>query len=443
MIAMTAIPSNYAIAADQLKSPYFVDGVHCEGLDDQELDAKIKEFYADDAIAKLGVKAQNQAKCEKLFSKFGIDKFQWVTPDDLEKLNFGLKNSGKFKSLEVQIEKSELQNHVHLKGNFAQFEPQTYYSFNFKGGIEKGGVTGNRRTTKADGLVQFHKRGPENPGIFDLGFTSLRSSAKAPLSSAELRRKNEDVAMNDAEKKAQAKQNWQFDEIFYRVPLNNGALSIPLNMRVGVNSSKLSLDEVSDSNFNMELGTEFQPDMFMPTKIGLSLLYSTFSSLGQETLLRESEGKGVNRQIVFVGASEDFSTRGLSGHLKFYRSLTSDLHYFGDVDLRFKFSEFAGIKSSIGFAQDLVYGAILPEHRFGLPNREQVQIYYLGESDFQAFEADHKITLKAGYGDLYAEGNSPKNRYSRFQSFAEVGLKTRADNIDVGLSFIYGNQRLY
>ena len=447
LIAALCLPSSYALGADTLKSPYFIDGVHCEGLQDKDRDKAIADVYSDDEVAKLGLKAQNQIFCEQIFSKHGIQKFQWVTPDDLEKLTFGLKRSGKYKNIDVRIEKSELQNHVHLKIKFEQFEPRNYYSVNVASVSDKGSATGNRLTSKADLLFQYQKRGAENPAMFDLGVQTINSSAPSPLSNEEMKKGNKDVVLDTSEALAQSKQNWDYSEIFYRVPLSNGNPSIPIDFKLGLNNSRLSKDDVSDVNTNFEFAGHYQPDELVPLKYKFSLLYSTYSATGAQSIVRKKEEdkskKRNNKNIVFVGVRQDLKSKFFSGYINFNRSLTSDLHYFYDYDFRFRLAELGGIVGSLGLSEGVVYGAILPEHRFGLPNRSTIDLYLLAEKDFRAFESDNKLTLKGGLRNLSSDRNTTKEGYSRDQVFAEIGVKSRLDNVDVGLSFIYGSQRLY
>jgi hypothetical protein len=449
LIAAMSLPSSYALGTETLKSPYFIDGVHCEGLQDKDRDKTIGEVFADDEVAKLGVKAQNQIFCEQIFSKHGIQKFQWVTPDDLEKLTFGLKRSGKYKNIDVRIEKSELQNHVHLTIKFEQFEPRNYFSVNVSSGSDKGSATGSRQTTTADLLFQYQKRGAENPAMFDLGLHTINSSAPSPLSVEEIKKGNKDVVLDTSETLAQSKQNWAYTEVFYKVPLLQGNPSFPIDFKLGLNKSRLSKDEVSDVNTNFELSSSYKPDELVPLKYKFSLLYSTYSATGAQSIIRkkdEEEDKNQKRKdvhIVFAGIRQDFKARFLSFYLNFNRSLTSELHYFYNYDIRLRLSELGGIVGSLGFSEDMVYGAILPEHRFGLPNRSLFDIYLLAEKDFRAFESDNKVTFKGGARHLASDRNASRGGYSRDQGFAEIGIKSRLDNVDVGLSFIYGSQRLY
>lgn len=447
MLALAMLAqSNYAVAEEPLKSPYFIDAVHCDGLEDKDMDARMAEFYVDEEVAKLGVKAQNQTNCEKIFSKFGIQKFNWVTPDDLEKLRFGLIRSGKFKNIAVRIEKSELQNHVHLKVKFEQFEPRNYYSVDLSSGFDKGGATGSRNTSKAEATFRYKQRGAENQPTFSVGLKSMNSSARAPLSSDELRKDNDEIILNEQEALAQAKQNWQFNEVSYTVPLTNGIYHFPIDMKVGLNLSRLSQDEVNNSNFNVDFSSAYQPDVFIPVKFRFSLFYSTYLASGSERIVKAKKDEkraDKSRQIVFAGLTEDIKSKYVSLHLTFNRSLTSELHYFYDYDLRFRLGEMAGLVGSVGAAKNAVYGAILPEHRFGLPNRATTDFYGLVESGFRAFDTDNKVALKGGLRGMASEKEPSKPGYFRLQSFAELGVKTRMDHVDVGLSFIYGNKRLY
>jgi hypothetical protein len=448
LAAALSLQSTHAIGAPTLKSPYFIDGVHCEGLQDAERDKTLGEIFADEEVAKLGIKANNQMICEKIFSKYGIDKFQWVTPDDLEKLTFGLKRSGKYKNIDVRIEKSELQNHVHLKIKFEQFEPRNYYSVSVSSGSDKGSATGSRQTTKADLLFQYQKRGAENPAMFDLGVQTIKSSAPSPLSIEEIKKGNKEVVLDTSEAIVQSKQNWDYTEFFYKVPLL-GTPSIPMDFKLGLNNSRLSKDEVSAVNTNFELSSYYKPDELIPVKYKFSLLYSTYTATGAQSIIRkkdEEEDKNQKRNdkhIVFAGIRQDFKASFLSGYLNFNRSLTSELHYFYDYDLRFRLAELGGVVGSLGFSDNTVYGAILPEHRFGLPNRSLFDIYLLAEKDFRAFESDNKVTFTGGVRNLSSDRNASRGGYSRDQGFAEIGIKSRLDNVDVGLSFIYGSQRLY
>jgi hypothetical protein len=110
------------------KSPYFIDGMRCEGLEGTIDEEKLGQNFPDKEVAAVGIKALRQTQCEAIFHQYNVDKFQWVTPEDLEALSFFLRHGKKFASVDIRIEKSELQNHVYLIGQFKPFAPKNHYS---------------------------------------------------------------------------------------------------------------------------------------------------------------------------------------------------------------------------------------------------------------------------------------------------------------------------
>ncbi|RYZ48713.1 MAG: hypothetical protein EOP07_25475, partial [Proteobacteria bacterium] len=163
------------------RSPYFIDGIHCEGIDELDPGEDLTRSYPDE-VAEIGIKTRRQVLCESIFAKSGVSKFQWVTPEDLEKLSFILKHSKRFQGADLRIEKSELQNHIHLIGRFTMFEAKNQYRINFKQSLEGNGADGQRLSSIGDASIHFNKRGVVNPAPFVLGIKYRSSNAKDPLS---------------------------------------------------------------------------------------------------------------------------------------------------------------------------------------------------------------------------------------------------------------------
>lgn len=445
-VLMILARPEYLFAAEGLKSPYFIDGVHCEGLEDSYRDEMFARQYRDDVVAKMGVKARNQTACERIYAEFGIEKFQWITPEDLERLSFGLKRSGRYKSVDIRIEKSELQNHVHLKGKFVQYDPEIYVTLNAHSGLEKGQSTGNRSTIDTDGLVEFNKRGRNNHSL-GLGFRTKQSTAKEALSAEELKIGDRPIVMTEEEQAAQSKQSWQYREMFFKGPVNEGIGRFPIDLRIGFNTTKLAQDERGTSNVSVDMMSSYDADYYLPVKFGFFLKYATYNATGAEVVRKESKddpsSKSKSKSIIFAGISEEFDTARVWGDVRFYRALSSEMHYFYSYDFGLRLTEFAGFDHSVGIASDAVYGAILPEHRFGLPNRDLTQIFYQGDSRFSLLGSENSLRIRAGMMSLSSTTSMKDEEFRRTAEFAEVGIKTRADNLDIGLSFIYGNQRLY
>jgi len=93
-----------------LKSPYFIDGVHCEGL------TAINDSvwpYNEEMFSGI-MESRNQNACESIFSIYGVTVYEWYTPEKLASIANHLKKNEDFSSAELSIKKSEMQNHVHL-----------------------------------------------------------------------------------------------------------------------------------------------------------------------------------------------------------------------------------------------------------------------------------------------------------------------------------------
>lgn len=445
LASLAATTSSHALASAEVrKSPYFIDGIHCEGLEGLLDDYNLKRQYPDEEVAAVGLKTIRQSHCEGIFKEYGIEKFQWVTPEDLEKLSFTLKRSNKFRSADIRIEKSDLQNHVHLIGVFTAFDPKTRYSLDFSSGLENDKSAGSRTTTKAEGSVSFNQRGLNNPAPYVLGVKYFNSTAGRPLNAEELRPNDQDVAMTDNEKAAQGRQNGYYGGAKLRInfPYSSLYRGIYTYGEVGLGTSRLTGDERSTSNITYELGTAYQYDPLIPTVTRFSLLYADYSATASEVYYTDKTKNSKAKSLVFAGFAQDMQTQQISGKLRFYRSLTTDMHYFGDFDLMFRLGEYAEMNHGLGFAETVIKGAVLPEHRFGLPDRQEFQLYYRADYNLAAFGAKNKAWLKVGVASYQAH-NDLENSYSREQGFGELGLKTQTEDFDLGLSFIYGDRRLY
>jgi REP element-mobilizing transposase RayT len=154
-----------------LSSPYFVDGVHCEGFSFE------KESYwpykeEDAAIMK---KAQFEGACIGFFASYGIKLFQWYTPENLQNLTNLMRKTEEFNAVDVSIKKSELPNHIHL---FVKFAPDQTNKKHLS--FETRSYAGNkkekpRQTNKLAFEWTNNKNYPIATNTY--GFKNLRSTA--------------------------------------------------------------------------------------------------------------------------------------------------------------------------------------------------------------------------------------------------------------------------
>jgi hypothetical protein len=108
-----------------LKSPYFIDGLHCEGFNANN--ESVWPFNEEGISAVREVR--NQSACDSIFSIYGVNVYEWYTPEKLESVANHLKKTEDFASAELSIKKSEMQNHVHL---FLTVKPKTTSEKNIK-----------------------------------------------------------------------------------------------------------------------------------------------------------------------------------------------------------------------------------------------------------------------------------------------------------------------
>ena len=223
-----------------------------------------------------------------------------------------------------------------------------------------------------------------------------------------------------------------------------GYRDIFLFMDFGTTGSRLSGDEDRTSSPRYELGVQMQNDPLVQTFTQLSLFYTTVAATGSEIVYASNDKTHTNHEksMAFAGFSQNYASKALDGHLRFYRSLTDEMHYFADFDARFQISEWLDITHSLGVDTFYVRGAILPEHRLGLPDHHESRVYYRADRSFHALGAENKLWCKLGMA-TYDADNQLDNPYSRESFFAQVGVKRQTDNFDLGLSLLYGDRRLY
>lgn len=438
--------SSASLAADtDFKSPLFIDGIHCEGHADSKLGEALRKNYSNDEIAAVGVKAQLQLLCEALFKEFGVEKFQWVTPGDLERLDFTLKHSKRFQSVDLSIKKSEMQNHVHLVGQFQQFSKKTHYTVNGSSSVERGNADdGNRYTQRLNGHIDFERQGEVNLAPLVFGFDFRNSTAKHPLSVETLKEGGEETTLTLEEQIAQARPSGSYGHVEMRLNLLRLRSYTPF-FTIGLDHTRISGDKTFSRTNSYEAGVVFHGDplLSMNSRTQLSILNANYVATGTETIVPKGQGSGRGaRNITFAGLSGAGSSSWMDADFRLYRSITQDLHFFGNVDVLFKLGDYLGLDHGLGVSQEVVRGAVLPEHRLGLPDRNVAKGFWRVGRDFTAFGAKQSLTVDAGFG-IYSATNYTENSYSVGNFYGQLAYVTHADLFDVSLAFAYGSQRLY
>ncbi len=105
--------SIYSALADEriYSSPYFIDGLHCQGLA-EHVGWETLFISQEEAEAQRQLEAQED--CTELFKVFGLEKYTWMSPEELERVSAQVSQSVYFQEAQLSIKKSDLKNHIHI-----------------------------------------------------------------------------------------------------------------------------------------------------------------------------------------------------------------------------------------------------------------------------------------------------------------------------------------
>jgi len=107
-----ARPSQNDKTDKDLPSPYFVVGFLCEGL--PEVSASTSLLFGKEFSERL-YKEQLTSACDRNFESLGIEKYTWVSGQDLERVDFLLNSKNRFQKHRIEILAAEAPGHVYLK----------------------------------------------------------------------------------------------------------------------------------------------------------------------------------------------------------------------------------------------------------------------------------------------------------------------------------------
>jgi REP element-mobilizing transposase RayT len=251
------------ISEEQLPSPYFIDGVHCEGF---KFETESSWPYKEET-AKEAKRAQIESACKGFFNSYGIELFQWYTPENLESLSNTIRKAEEFYSVELNIKKSELPNHIHL---FLKTVPKTVDSkiFRMESRSYKGRGDEGGRTTQ---ILGFDWTNNKNYPIAtsSFGFKHFNSKANSPvdLKGSQISDLNKDIINISS---------YHATDIYGAFSLPYGRYGFGMDMAIhflpnNINSAHKTL---SDSYYTLVF-TNKQKSLLGNSEIGLILDHST------------------------------------------------------------------------------------------------------------------------------------------------------------------------
>jgi hypothetical protein len=427
-ISLTALADSDEFDETQsapLPSPYFVDGVHCNG----NRTRKVPGIFIPAEEVEIATKIEAQEECESLASLFGVQKFMWLTPEDLEKFANSLKQSGSFKEVEVSIKKSELKNHIHV---FVNLTPSSKFHFSLGDAFKfYQGQSGQSNRVFDSITGELTDRRFEPIQTLNYGFALEGSYASSPP----IYNPNQ---FSDSEQNRLSQYNYYWGDIYANVKHNYTKwLSSSLTGHLLVNdldtSSTLRLDgsAIGDLLFSQ---TFF--NYFMTFQIGPSVIFSTYP-----TSSATSSGTvffpGIKLALLIGKEPWDY----MKDSLAFYQTIGTqsqilEFSFFAQKHFTWLFNNGFALLS---VRSRYVQGAVLPQDQFLFLTSEKTDLHIgLGKA-FLNSGSLHQAAIQLGY----EEWNTTDGRYSTMSPYLAISYTLNSEDWDLKFQAGYYFGRTY
>ena len=430
LTAIATQAQDTALAEGPLASPYFVDEMHCSGLNSPEVE---ETWLLSREEVEPAKKLSQQNMCERVLHSFGIRKFMWLSPDDLERTATIIRQSGYFQTSELSIRKSELQNHVHI---FLKVVPGLpyYTSINedFKYFGDKGGLGSPRFYDHLSAEVTNRKYSPASVNSF--GVNMMGTTATQPMNLSY------GAVLPDDQQKLQ-KRNAYLVDVYWR---NQGAVakSVTYSFDFHLTDDNTYSDDNSRLNFITSGDLLFRSQVNIirgSTYIGPAAIFSTMTPYQLPT------SKGASVAAFFPGFKVGYNYgqefgNNLNFALSYFHASGDQFIYTFDFNLQ-KHLNFLNSYILLGVKARDVNDAVLPEDRFPLSASNDSDSFIGLGKIFKDSEANQQISGILGTETLSYSNNDPTYNVSS----GYLGLKYKyvgqTWNINVGASYYF--QRLY
>ena len=422
-----------------VKPTIFVDQIRCEGLTDENKLLELKKNFDLEADGKILAQQVSDAECYAVFSPFGIEKFAWTQVENLTNAVYLIKKSQRFADVRIETSPAELPGHVHVKAYFQPQKPFIKTSFTTTKSLAKGSANeGDRSTTVLSANIVTSHFGPYSSSPMSASLKWTKSSADRPLdlTSTDQLSPEEMVSLSRTELH-QGSANFRVENP------RSGSSNFFFELEMG--GTILSGDDRVRLTTKNELGLAVYPNPLNPRdKVTFSLLYASGLYPSYEVLHADPlSGNARGQSLAFFGFTEQVKLNYIDVSARFYRSLSRDLQYFGDMQLALAMTHLlAGTTQGLGTDAEIVKGAILPEHLLGLSDRMESRVFAFWKDSFSLLGGKHQAGLKVGFGS-YQSLDDDRYSYSRSQGYGELTWQTNIANLDVNLGLIYGNKRYY
>jgi len=398
--------------------------------------------------SKIGPKVIDQQRCENLLASYGIEKFQWMTPEDLELANFRLNDSPYFKNVELSLKKSELKNHVHV---FAAFVPRPLHHFYVaeNAGLARGNSKeGNRQTN--DFTFEYANRSLEPFSTLVFGVNDLRSYAKNPYDVAGHQSQDQQIPATDLADLQ--KKDFRMTDLYVKT----GGL-VGKSFRNDFDVHLLDYSYAGGSQSYHDLRMRFDADLLYnldETGLGGGYFFGpsvimtqrerprTDGTAADPTKAKDEENVYYTGLVLRQGL-DSRQRQNLWVKATYYQGLGAIKDsYFWNLDMTLPFGSLGDgyVQHGLGLSEEKVHNAILPSHLAGLNSYNLTDIYYQLRK-----ELGHGLQDTA-FVDLgmeaYGNEGHDKKSFASTAPYVRVGYGFKSDNLAVDLGLVYDSARI-
>jgi hypothetical protein len=431
-LALGALP---ALAQEQAAdnavqpSPYFVDGLKCEGLETRKVEPGwLVPFVPADAVSSAQ-RALDAGACEDLFTYFGIKRYTWIAPEDLEQLELNLKQSKLFWESSVTLQKSELKNHIYVvvrvkskTSNQHIIEADARY---YRG---NGGAISDRYSHSLSYERVVRRLQPSEGSSYKFRYEGTRAATGANPAHPEGDGGSGQYSL------LQGQWNWEKvigTNLLYRQRVEFATVD---------NASRKGL------NLNFRLEMPYRLDVksqFGRFEVGPSVLVSSW---GPRDASVNSWGlmPGLRVGYLFGDENENFAkydftwNRGVTGQ--------SDIAHLSFM-LQMMSAAWTDVFVNLGYEHLVAVDSILPEHRtINGSDRKKIEDLYVGiGKNFHSGTSLHQVALKLGteFADYDGFDGHPAEEIGASHGYGGVGYKYVSEDWTVGLNARYVSGRTY
>jgi hypothetical protein len=429
--AIFLITTASVFAADPeelLPSPYFVDDVHCAGNHVREV---TEGWLLSKDEVEASQKVETQDTCENLFKAFGIEKYMWLSPEDLERTATIIKQSGYFEEADLSIKKSEIKNHVHI---FLKVKPIPKYMKSVSNDLKfysGSGQNSSRIDDKIAGELSNRAYAPNTVNSFGFSFDGTR--AGSPISA------DPNSFLPDDLSKLQ-QQNYYLADIYWK---NQGAFTKHLSYDLGIHLTSDDAYTNAQSKINVVVDSDFlfnkQVNVLRGnTYFGPAFILASFSPY-------DSSFQTNSTAVFYPGFKLGYLYgRNFANNLNFtmsYYHATSDRSIF-EFDLNGQYQlSFVDLFLIAGLYNRDVQDAVLPQDRFPISGAVRSDDYIGLSKLLTSGETKQQLGVVVG-GESFGYDQSSSS-YTSNDGYVGLKYKLLGSDWTVNLSGGYYFQRLY